>query len=81
MRKTATASRILREHGFIGVIHVALSKLHVRASDRWLIDQRIRKHDPYSDDVRETLECPHCHSRLEKTFEGLLCRQCQDMYV
>ena len=81
MRKTATAARVFRDQGFAGILHVALSKLRILAGNRRSIDKLIRRHDPYSDDVRETLECPHCQGRLEKTVEGLLCRRCQDVYV
>lgn len=81
MQRIAAARRVFKDQGFFGVLYVVLLKLHVQVGNRWLIDRLVRKHNPYTGEVWETLECPHCRSRLERTDEGLLCRQCQDVYV
>lgn len=81
MQKITTAGRILRENGFTGVTRVALMKLHVRAGASWLTERLIRQHNLYSSEVQETLKCPYCYSSLERTEEGLLCGECQDIYI
>jgi hypothetical protein len=81
MQKIVTARRVFKEKGPAGILYVTLLKLGLPANYPWLTDRLLRRQDPYLVDVREMGTCPHCHSPLEQTADGLLCRQCRDVYV
>ena len=55
--------------------------MRIRFGQAWLADRLIRRYSPYTCDLVETMECPHCHGCLEKTAEGLSCPMCGDVFI
>lgn len=80
-KKLTTAARILKTEGVTGVYHIVLGKVTGGGVHPDLIKERIRRYDPYRKSTAGLTTCPHCHSDLHKTPEGLMCRRCQDIFV
>jgi hypothetical protein len=81
MPKIATARQIFKYLGVKGIYYIVLKKLRIQIGETWLTDRLVRPYNlPYIN-IRKTLKCPRCRGLLEKTAEGLICHQCQDVYV
>jgi hypothetical protein len=72
---------MFRSFGLAGVAYAVLKATNVRAGRTWLASKLARRYDPYAGDIAETMKCLHCSGRLEATAEGLVCQECQNVYV
>ena len=81
MSKMAVARRVFRSYGFSGVAFKVLVRMRIRFGQAWLADRLMRRYSPYTCDLVETMECPHCHERLEKTAVELSCHRCGDVFI
>ena len=79
--KLRVAVQVFKSYGFAGIAYKVLKRTSIRPGQEWLKHTLIRRHSPYSLDPAKAIRCPHCGGRLEKAAEGMLCHECEDVFV